>query len=88
MRPFLFSPHYLDILNDLGDLFGDDAAVVAGLAARAIGDGAFRKRKEGVIGADAHIFACFDLGAPLADDDHARTRFLAVGELNPEVFRV
>lgn len=63
-----------EVLNDVGNRFGHDAAGKACLAARAIGNSAVGEGEEGMVTADCDILACFNLRAALSDDDHAGAR--------------
>lgn len=72
----------------MGDCFADDLAVVAAKALVGERDLAFAGGEERVVAADFYIFPRFNLGAALANDDHAGARRRAVSKLHPEVLRV
>lgn len=66
-------PFFCFVLDDVDDFLGDDTTGEVGLAVRAESNLAGGNGEKRVIAADAHIFACLNLGAALTNDNHART---------------
>ena len=70
------------------NLFAGDGVVEVDLALGAEFDDAFLESVEGVVGADADIFAGHDVRAALAHDDGADERHRPVIHLYPQVFGI
>jgi hypothetical protein len=73
-------------LDNLRDFFAFDVTGEAHLAADAEGDLPCGNGEERVVATDAHVLSGFYFCATLADDDHARARGGAIGELHAEIF--
>lgn len=74
-------------LNDAGDFFPFDVAVVRDFSNVSEFNDAFFKREDGAILAHLGVFAGHYLNPFLADDNRTGLRGLAVMNLNPAIFR-
>lgn len=63
-----------EVLDDVCDCLGHDAAGEARLAAGTEGDRACSEGEEGMVATDGDILARFNLRAALSDDDHTGAR--------------